>query len=93
MENNNIICSDNRSNKQNKRWNKGYNPTRKVILWGWDNENNPSFLILYGKHEFCEGDNKLLKDNVVYDSYTIFKGINGHFPSFEAVKIDRKSVV
>ena len=87
MENNNIICSDNRSNKQNKRWNKGYNPTRKVILWGWDNENNPSFLILYGKHEFCEGDNKLLKDNVVYDSYTIFKGINGHFPSFEAVKI------
>jgi hypothetical protein len=71
-------------------WKKEYNPLRQVLLWGWDEENNPSFLILYGKHEFktrrSSGGN-FLKDEVKYTSYAVFKGKEGHLPAFQAVKI------
>ncbi|MBN1802203.1 MAG: hypothetical protein JW891_11890 [Candidatus Lokiarchaeota archaeon] len=35
-----------------KRWKKYENPWRRFILWGWDEKNNPSYIILYGKHDF-----------------------------------------
>ena len=35
-----------KNNVQNIIWKKDYNPLRSVILWGYDNSNNPSFLIL-----------------------------------------------
>ncbi len=35
-----------------KRWNKYENPWRRFILWGWDDKNNPSYVILFGIHDF-----------------------------------------
>ena len=69
-----------------KYWNKGYNPWRKVVLWGIDN-GNPSLLILYGKHNFIGNSSNILTDDVEYTSYAIFRGENGHFPSYQAVRI------
>ncbi|BDR81629.1 hypothetical protein N072000002_18120 [Clostridium tetani] len=74
-------------------WKKECNPLRSVVLWGYDKNNNPSFLILYGKHEFestqSDGESivNVLKDSVKYDSYAVFSGREGHLPSFQAVKI------
>ncbi|MCL1918217.1 MAG: hypothetical protein FWG14_07870 [Peptococcaceae bacterium] len=64
-------------------------PLRKIYLWGWDQDNNPSFLVLYGVHEFKSTGPRgnVLKEDVRYTDYAIFKGRDGHFPSFEAVKI------
>lgn len=77
----------------NKIWKKEYNPFRNIILWGFDSKNNPSFLILYGSHEFESSEEtedsvrNILKDEVTYTSYCIFKGRDGHLPSFESVRI------
>lgn len=60
-------------------------PMRKLFLWGWDNQNNPSFIVFYGLHEFEQKN--VLKETVTYTDYMIFRGKEGHFPSFEAVKI------
>lgn len=77
--------------KEPKRtWQKVDCPMRKIFLWGWDNENNPSFLALYGEHERKKGSNYELKDTVTYTDSIIFRGKQGHFPSFEAVKILNK---
>ena len=82
-----------KTNVQNIIWKKDYNPLRSVILWGYDNSNNPSFLILYGEHKFKnnenqgQGINNVLEDNVKYNSYAIFKGKEGHLPSFQSVRI------
>jgi len=64
-------------------------PFRKLILWGWDNQNNPGFLFLYGVHKFSASQyrNNILEENVNYTDYAVFCGGEGHFPSFEAVKI------
>lgn len=35
-----------------RRWGRRNRPVRNLILWGWDERNNPSFLILFGFHEF-----------------------------------------
>ncbi|AOR23679.1 hypothetical protein [Clostridium taeniosporum] len=89
----NINCLLENNKLQTKTWKKEYNPFRSIVLWGWDNNNNPSFLILYGKHEFksTESDgesiNNILEDKVEYTSYAIFKGSEGHLPSFQAVRI------
>ncbi|MBC8060544.1 MAG: hypothetical protein H7Y18_07750 [Clostridiaceae bacterium] len=77
-----------------KIWKKGYAPLRNVVLWGWDENNNPSFLILYGRHQFRdikEASYNMLQDAVRYTSYTVFKGKQGHLPSFKAVKIIEES--
>ena len=60
-------------------------PMRKLFLWGWDNQNNPSFLVLYGLHQFKKGYE--LQEYITYTDCMIFRGKEGHFPSFEAVKI------
>lgn len=80
--------------KAKKRvWKKEYNPLRSTILWGYDNSNNPSFLILYGEHKFKDTENKgvsinnILEDYVKYTSYAVFKGKEGHLPSFQSIKI------
>ncbi|MCX7749577.1 MAG: hypothetical protein N2645_22180 [Clostridia bacterium] len=74
-----------------KIWKKDFNPLRRIVLWGWDDSQNPSFLILYGRHPFKNNENtgreKVLQDEVVYTSYAVFKGKEGHLPSFQAVKI------
>ncbi|GAA0076486.1 hypothetical protein UT300005_08640 [Clostridium sp. CTA-5] len=88
-----INCLIGNNNLQIKTWKKEYNPLRSIVLWGWDSDNNPSFLILYGKHEFksTESDgesiNNILEDEVEYTSYAFFKGNEGHLPSFQSVKI------
>ena len=80
--------------KMKKRiWKKEYNPLRSTILWGYDNDNNPSFLILYGKHKFKSTENNgesisnVLEENVKYTSYAVFKGKEGHLPAFQSVRI------
>lgn len=76
-----------------KVWKKDYNPLRNVILWGYDKENNPSFIILYGEHKFKstekEGQsiNNILEEDVKYTSYALFKGKEGHLPAFQSVRI------
>ncbi|MCY6959008.1 hypothetical protein [Clostridium brassicae] len=80
-----------------KIWKKEYNPLRKIVLWGWDGDDNPSFVIFYGKHEFKniesgrESIDNILEDDVKYTSYAIFKGQEGHLPSFQAIKIIEES--
>ena len=77
----------------NKVWKKETKPLREIMLWGWDEDNNPSFLILYGRQKFVyheeddQNSEKILEDNVNYDCYAIFKGNEGHMPSFQSVKI------
>lgn len=79
---------DKKTNVKNRIWKKDYNPLRRGILWGYDSDNNPGFLILYGEHEFKgEGDNNVFEDNVTYTSCALFKGKEGHLPAFQSVKI------
>ncbi|RII35958.1 hypothetical protein D2A34_00895 [Clostridium chromiireducens] len=91
-ESENIILVEKPKGKK-RIWKKDCSPIRSVVLWGRDNDNNPSFLILYGEHKFksTEDDgepiNRVLEDNVKYTSYAVFKGKEGHFPAFQAVKI------
>ncbi|SFC13508.1 hypothetical protein [Clostridium uliginosum] len=86
-------CLVKKTKVQKRIWKKDYNPLRSIVLWGYDSNDNPSFLILYGEHEFksTESDgesiNNILEDDVKYTSYVIFKGKEGHLPSFQAVKI------
>jgi hypothetical protein len=72
---------------EGKRYKRDVEPQRKFYLWGKDPEGSPAFLILYGIHEFVhqEEGNNILKDQVGFREYTIFRGKDGHFPSFEAV--------
>ena len=64
---------------------------RNIVLWGWNSKNEPSFLILYGKHNYKEsnsnGDeiNNILDDFVNYTGYVIFNGSEGHLPSFKSL--------
>lgn len=80
-------------NISQKIWKKNYNPFRHILLWGWDDHDNPSFVILYGNHEFESSEydgnafRAILKEEVKYTNYAIFRGKEGHLPSFEAVKI------
>lgn len=89
--------SDEKMRIPQKIWKKDYNPLRQIVLWGWDDNDNPSFLILYGRHQFKSMENgqkntqRVLADDVKYTSYAIFKGKEGHLPSFEAVKIIEES--
>lgn len=87
------------SNEPKRIWKQGNNPYRSLIFWGWNDKNEPSFLILYGIHKFLEEksyyiDNSYIErfenvlcDEVTYSSYVIFNGMEGHLPSFEAVNI------
>jgi hypothetical protein len=82
-----------------KVWKKGYKPQRSIVLFGIDKDNNPGFIIFYGEHNFENaGDFEneyeygtkyryILKDEVAYTSYVLFRGKNGHFPSLKKVKI------
>lgn len=92
--------SNNMSTNEPKRiWRQANNPYRSLTFWGWDQENNPALLILYGVHEFKEENSyyvddsdverfeNTLEDNVTYTSYIVFSGIEGHLPSFESVNI------
>ncbi|KNY28176.1 TerD family protein [Pseudobacteroides cellulosolvens] len=67
-----------------KTWDKKVQPLRHLVLWGWDEDQNPSFLVLYGEHEFKNGN--ILCDDVKYDKYLIFKGKEGHLPAFKSIK-------
>ncbi len=66
-----------------------YYPLRKLLFWGYDKENNPSFLILYGTHKFNakNSSENEFEEDVLYTDYAVFHGKEGHFPSFESVKI------
>lgn len=67
-----------------KTWDRKVEPLRHLVLWGWDENQNPAFLVLYGEHEFKKGN--LLCDDVKYDKYLIFKGKEGHLPTFKSIK-------
>ncbi|HEY9063242.1 MAG TPA: TerD family protein [Pseudobacteroides sp.] len=67
-----------------KTWKKTVAPVRHLVLWGWDERQNPAFLVLYGDHEFKSGN--ILCDDVKYDRYVILKGSDGHLPSFKPIK-------
>ena len=87
------------TNEPKRIWKQGNNPYRSIVFWGWNNNNEPSFLILYGIHDFKEKKSyyvdgsdverfeNVLDDYVTYTSYNILNGREGHLPSFEAVNI------
>ena len=87
------------ANEPKRIWRQVNNPYRSFVFWGWNNDNEPSFMILYGVHKFkeeksysVEGSDverfeNVLCDDVDYTSYIVFSGREGHLPSFEAVNI------
>ena len=86
--------SPNRPLVPKKVWRLKSNPPYRILLlWGWNKNNEPSFIIFYGKHKFnkitYDGD-KIggnLSDFVTYTGFYVLNGSNGHLPSFEAVKM------
>lgn len=85
--------NDNLSEKsalEKRMWKREDNPTRILILWGWDNHRNPGLLFLYGKHRFDKKEStnqqNILEENVSYTHYVIVRGQEGHLPSFPNVK-------
>lgn len=82
-------AAENNIPKQKKIYKNDFCPLRELFLWGWDGNGNPGFVVLYGSQGYKKnknGENEL-DDNVVYTDYMVFSGAEGHFPSFEAVKI------
>ena len=87
------------NNEPKRIWRQGNKPYRSIVFWGWNSDNEPSFLILYGAHQFKEEKSyfidgsdierfeNVLCDTVDYTSYLIINGKEGHLPSFEAVNI------
>lgn len=59
--------------------------SRQLVLWGTDSEQNPGFLILYGMHQPATSGEHSFEANMTYTGYAIYKGKEGHFPSFENV--------
>ncbi|MDP4181062.1 MAG: hypothetical protein Q8942_08220, partial [Bacillota bacterium] len=99
-ENNQMIKGgpSEKTNIPKRYWKKEYNPLRQILIWGWDENNNPSFMVLYGLHEFEQRKNSLrdgliytLRDYVTYNSYAVFKGSGGHLPSFKPFKMVESS--
>lgn len=88
MSNFNKNGEEKKSSKK-RIWKRECEPLRHLVLWGVDSENNPSFLILYGKQDFYEQleDGNNLSHEVTYTNYIVVKGKNGHLPSFKKVKI------
>lgn len=71
-----------------KVWKKDYEPSRQLVLWGFDYDNNPSFLILYGiqKLDRLLSGVQYLKDEIIFTHYIVAKGKMGHFPSLDSEK-------
>ncbi len=79
------------SEEQRRLWKLEEPPTRRILLWGLDSQDNPCLLILYGKQEVerelrsyprsYSPDAYLLKPTVTYTNYAVFHGTNGHLPS------------
>lgn len=89
----NIKCLIHTKENKKRVWKVFYEPQRKLVLWGWDENNNPSFLVLSGiqdhdqiEHDYYGEMETDLGDTVRYNSYFIAKGRNGHFPSFGSHK-------
>jgi len=53
-------------------------------LWGWDNQNNPSFMVLYGGVDYPQ------YNSATFTDCAIFRGADGHFPRFENVRISNR---
>ncbi len=76
---------------EKKKWNLDFKPLRSLVVWGFDENKNPSFLILYGLQDITQAH--MLCDEVKYTSYAVFKGKGGHLPSTKAVEfVDRDNM-
>ncbi len=76
---------------EEKSWNLDFKPLRSLVVWGFDENKNPSFLILYGLQDITQAHT--LHDEVTYTSYAVFKGKGGHLPSTKAVEfVDRDNM-
>ncbi|MDP4090179.1 MAG: hypothetical protein Q8930_13030, partial [Bacillota bacterium] len=60
--------SDASTNLPERLWKKDNEPLRQIVLWGWDENNNPGFLILYGTQHFKSkgAAGNLLQNEVKY---------------------------
>ncbi|MDP4091574.1 MAG: hypothetical protein Q8930_20205, partial [Bacillota bacterium] len=83
--------SDVNTNLPERLWKKNNEPLRQIVLWGWDENNNPGFLILYGTQHFKSkgATGNLLQNEVKYTDYVIFMGKGSHLPSLQAVEVIR----
>lgn len=85
------------NNEPNRIWKRPSTPYRSLVFWGWNNKNEPSFLVLYGVQNFLEEDSytergyerfqNVLCDEVLYRTYVLYEGMNGHLPSFQSIRI------
>lgn len=76
--------------REGKLYQYGEPRAREFYFWGWDSKRNPAFLVLYGEQKVKGrqgNEGYLLEDDVFYTDYAVFRGVDGHFPAFEAVKI------
>ncbi len=89
--------SEKYNNEPNRIWKRPNTPYRSLVFWGWNDKNEPSFLVLYGVQNFLEEDSytergyerfqNVLCDEVLYRTYVLYEGMNGHLPSFQSVRI------
>ncbi len=81
---------DSSPEQKNRIWKKEYAPIRTILLWGWDEQQNPCTVFLYGIQKYQEKQNcAFLDKTVTYTKCAVFKGKEGHMPSFFKVKLIR----
>ncbi|MFX1453286.1 MAG: hypothetical protein ACFFCM_20800, partial [Promethearchaeota archaeon] len=65
--------SESISSSIDRRWGKYRPPTRKFVVWGWDEKGDPSFAIFLGRHEFEGGNNIYLGEEQIQAYHQSFK--------------------
>lgn len=90
----------NKMEQKARMWKWQYiSPKCQLVLWGWDEKNNPAFCIFYGlqtlkrfekerRRNYTIYEKESLRENEVsYTVYEIYSGQKGHIPSFPKVSI------
>ena len=91
MAQKNFVLKSELTEEQKQRFWKNEEPLRKIMLWGKDNEENHSLLILYGTQatekqvkvapNYYWAEGILLNPVVKYTHYAVFHGEKEHLPS------------
>lgn len=91
MAQKNFVLKSELTEEQKQRFWKNGEPLRKIMLWGKDNEENHSLLILYGTQatekqvkvapNYYWAEGILLNPVVKYTHYAVFHGEKEHLPS------------
>ncbi|MFX1237537.1 MAG: hypothetical protein ACFE8P_07435, partial [Promethearchaeota archaeon] len=67
-----------------KKWGKEHKPWRRMVFWGWDDNNNPSFVIIYGKHEYMGLEISISRQDIErYAEKSKASGLGNYNPDFK----------